>query len=387
VILAFNGLAWGFEHVPFDAALLASLIEAFPDERIHFFGERDHCQQVLRYLQPRLGSAADITWGDIKLPPRLASPRQRLAADLRIVTTMLSRARALQATRVVACYVHWATGVLALKALQGLYRRGPIGLIHHGSLLQLVASRRFHPLASLANGRLRQIVLAEPIRAEVARRLPRLGPSLRAIRHPYFFEEATPSELPTGAPMTFSFLGLIDETKGFDAFAGLAATFGRSHGEAARFDLIGGTRTGALPASVNAWVKTYGSGGPIPRDVFERQLRQTTYAVFPFDPVYYRLVASGSVLDALAAGKPFIALRNPQLEELLQAMGDIGYLCDSVGELEAVVAGILREPPRERYRRQSENILARRQIFGATAVAAQLREILAADEGGGGARG
>ncbi len=85
------------------------------------------------------------------------------------------------------------------------------------------------------------------------------------------------------------------------------------------------------------------------------------------------------MLDALTAGKPFIALRNSQFEEMFETMGDIGYLCDDVEHLKSIVADIVRDPPRERYRRQSETILARREIFSSRAVAAQLRRILAAD--------
>jgi hypothetical protein len=124
-------------------------------------------------------------------------------------------------------------------------------------------------------------------------------------------------------------------------------------------------------------VKLYGSDGPLPRDVFERQLGQTTYAVFPYRPSAYRLVASGSVLDALAAGKPLIALRNPQFEEMFQVMGDIGYLCDDMAGMKRLITSILRDPPRDRYRQQSRNILATRRIFEPAAVAVELRAALA----------
>ena len=87
-------------------------------------------------------------------------------------------------------------------------------------------------------------------------------------------------------------------------------------------------------------MKTYGKDGPIPRELFERQLRETTYAVFPYEPSYYKLVASGSVLDALTAGKPLIVLRNSQFEELFQTMGDIGYLCADVAEMRTTVDAI-----------------------------------------------
>ena len=63
-------------------------------------------------------------------------------------------------------------------------------------------------------------------------------------------------------------------------------------------------------------------------------------------------------------------------------MGDIGYLCDDVEEMRTTVDAILRDPPRERYRRQSENILNKRHVFETAAVGAQLRDVLALDRRG-----
>jgi len=353
----------------------SSLAQAYPGEPIHFYGDRDHSEQVQRFLQPRFGGG-EIVWRVLALPPRLAAPRARMTRDAGNLRTVLAEAQRASASRVVVCYLHAVTGILALKALRLAYRRGALALVHHASLLRLLSSRRYHPLLTLGNGRLGQIVLGDAIRREAIAMLPRLAGSLHAIRHPYFFDEAAPSDLPAAGPIGFSFLGLVDETKGFDKFVALAETISRSSDGAARFDLIGGKRAGELPGSPGGLVKTYVQSGPMPRPLFEQRLRETAYTVFPYDPSFYRLAASGSMLDALGAGKPIIALRNPQFEETFAAMGDIGYLCDDVDQMKSVVASILRDPPRERYRRQSTNVLAKRDLFGTAAVAAELRAAL-----------
>jgi glycosyltransferase involved in cell wall biosynthesis len=200
---------------------------------------------------------------------------------------------------------------------------------------------------------------------------------LHAIRHPYFFDAAAPSELPASGPITFSFLGLIDETKGFPQFVEMAGALAPVWNGAVRFDLIGGKREGVTRAMTGPHVTAYAYDGPLPRDVFEQKLRETVYTVFPYDPDYYRLIASGSVLDALAAGKPIVALRNPQFMEMFQVMGDIGYLCDDVAGIKRTIETILREPPRERYAQQSRNILTARRLFEPAQVATQLRAALA----------
>ncbi len=65
-----------------------------------------------------------------------------------------------------------------------------VAFVHHGSLVRVIGSRRYHPLLSFGNGRLRQIVLGDSIREEVVAKIPRLRESLFGIRHPYFFEHA-----------------------------------------------------------------------------------------------------------------------------------------------------------------------------------------------------
>ena len=385
MIVLFNALTWGFEHVPFDAALIASLEQAFPDEPIHFFAEAEHLRQTRAHLSLRNQAdsrhGGSVVWREIVIPPRQAPLGRRLRDDVVLARHLLSEAQRLGASRVVSCCMHPRSGLPALKMLAAFYRRPDVAFIHHAGLLSLLSSRRYHPLLTFANGRVKQVVLGSSICTEVVRRLPAMSGHLSAIRHPYLFDPTAPSELPTaGAPgssLRFSFLGMVAENKGFADFARLADEFtGGPVPDAARFDLIGGVpadATTAIPASV----RSHAAAGPLTREAYERLLQETSYTIFPYQPGFYSLVASGAVLDTLAAGKPLIALRNAQFQEMFEAMGDIGYLCGDLAEMRAVVAGIVKDPPRARYRQQSENILARRSIYGPAAVGDELRRLLA----------
>ena len=368
-----NTLAHGFEHVPFDAALIASLAHAFPGEPIRFFGEREHLVETRRFLEERYGGA-EVSWRELAVPPAGTPPRKRFAADVRACLTAVMEARRVSARHVICCYLPATTGTLAVKALSLVHRACPIAIIFHGNVMRLLWSRRYRPLLSLANRRSLQITLAGSIRRELLTKVPEMTGSLHAIRHPYFFEDVAPSQLPGSGPITFSYLGLVDLKKGSREFAELAASMngdGRAH-----FDLIGGVRPG--DPDMGPSVKRYVENGFLDRAAYERRLRETGYAVFPYQPDYYKLVASGAVLDAFSAGKPIIALRNSQFEEMFDSMGDIGYLCDDMAAMRSVIEGLLRDPPRERYLRQSETILARRALFGPEAVGEQLRSILTA---------
>lgn len=374
MIVVFNALTWGFEHVPFDAALIASLEQAFPGDPIHFWAEAEHLRQTRAQLQRR-DQAKAVVWRELVIPPRHAPLSRRLRDDALLARRLLSEAQRLGATRVLSCCMHPRSGLPALKLLAALYRRPAVAFIHHAGLLSLLSSRRYHPLLTVANGRVKQVVLGSSIRAEVVRQLPAIGAHLASIRHPYLFDPAAPSDLPSAGAPSFAFLGMVAENKGFADFARLAEELGQRPGQAqVRFDLIGGVpadATAAIPASV----RSHAAAGPLTRETYERLLQETSYTIFPYEPGFYSLVASGAVLDTLAAGKPLIALRNSQFEEMFQAMGDIGYLCADLAEMRAVIDGILKDPPRARYRQQSENILARRSVYGPAAVGDELRRL------------
>jgi hypothetical protein len=372
--LVFNALARGFEHVPFDAALLASVAEAFPGESIRFYAEPDHLWQTRAYLADRAPAvAAHITWTELALPPRPLLAWGRWLGDLRITRFLLGEARRFGARRVLAAYMDATAGFAAFKLLGKVYRPPAFAYVHHGNLLRTFSSRRYHPLLAWANGHLRQIVLGDFIRDTILETLPRLASGLHSVRLPCLFDPCDPSDWPVG-PVTFSYLGIADLLKNFPGFVQLAGEIVPAFGASVKFDLIGGTRSGAVEGA-GPHVTTYVEAGPVPRALFERQLHQTTYAVFPYHQQFYRVIASASVLDAVGAGKPLIVLRNPQFEELFEVMGDIGYLCDSMTEMTALVASIVREPPRERYHQQSLNILARRGVYAPDAVGAQLKRI------------
>lgn len=378
MIVLFNALTWGFEHVPFDGALIASLEQAFPDEPVQFFAEADHLRQTRAYLARRNQGNA-VGWHEIVIPPRQVPIGRRLRDDLLLLRRLLSTAQRLGANRVVSACMHPRSGLPVMKLLAPVYRRPEIAFIHHAGLHSLLSSRRYHPLLTLANGRIKQVVLGSSIRTEVLRQLPAMGSHLGAIRHPYLFDATAPSELPKDGPPSFSFLGMAAQNKGFADFARLADELAGGQGQSqvqVRFDLIGGVPAHAA-AAVPASVRSHAAAGPLTRETYERLLQDTSYTIFPYEPRFYSLVASGAVLDTLAAGKPLIALRNSQFEEMFETMGDIGYLCDDLAEIRAVVTRILKDPPRARYRQQSETILARRSVYGPAAVGDEIRRLFA----------
>lgn len=94
------------------------------------------------------------------------------------------------------------------------------------------------------------------------------------------------------------------------------------------------------------------NGGELSRKEIEMLSKDVHYTICAYDPKEYTYRSSGTLFDAFAYGTPVIALTNPLFEAYFEDFGDIGYLCESVEEVQKTVIDILKNPPAERYLRQ-----------------------------------
>ncbi len=369
----YNSLCWGSSHAPFDAALLVAARLAFPDEPAACIGTDDHLAEVARLLPPDQGR--DVAWLPATIPTRHEKRTgPRLRAEWRLMGMALGEARRGGARTVIAAAGSPVMFLAAARLAIGPRRGVRVALVHHGALPGMLTSRRLRGYLLVADRcGARQVVLGDSIRRNLVAR----GPALRhlaAVHHPYLFGDVAPSTL--GGPVRFGFLGMASRDKGFEAFCRIADAMHDTAG--ARFELIGAPArefAAQLPPGAGKVAGT-GDARHLTRDEYERRVAAVHYAVMPYRADHYRLVGSGSVLDALAFGKPIIALRNDLLTAVFDELGDVGLLVDDLDALHDAIAGVVREPPVERYRRQSEALLRGRDRFAPGAVAAELRAAL-----------
>jgi len=69
----------------------------------------------------------------------------------------------------------------------------------------------------------------------------------------------------------------------------------------------------------------------------------------PLQPEYYRLAASGALLDAITWLKPVIATSVPIVSDIFARYGDIGYLCDSTTDMQQALRTVLTKMDSVRY--------------------------------------
>jgi hypothetical protein len=378
---------WGYEHAAVNAAILHTVALAFPERGLIFLAEPSHLQwvqEVLRREAP--ASAARITWQEVAVPERQASPWRRVRQEQEWCRLILEMAARPEVGGVLLTSIT-SPGLLALKLR--LYRRGspvPIVAVPHallGTLLEPPPLRPSYWLLALRQvlslphpGNLSYVALGEPIAATLRSTYPRLGRHFTTLELPVLWAtRAAPAPPAAMSRIRFGFFGAgAHPAKGYAAFVKLASDVAHRSG-AAEFVLVGNAP--AQPSlGPSADIISGSSTEALTSAEYYRRAAGIHYAVWTGGPRHYRLRASATFLDALSYVKPGIYLRNSYLEYYFDRLGDIGYLCDSYDEMADVVVRIAADFPAERYEQQCANILQRRGIFEPAALASRMRAIL-----------
>ena len=177
-------------------------------------------------------------------------------------------------------------------------------------------------------------------------------------------------------PLQFGAIGVATKSKGSDVFCNLASEVCgllEQERERAKFTIIGPVMEDSIRQSLNRHVSVPSPGRPLTRDEFETNVKNIHYAVYCHNPHYYRLTASGSMLDAFSFIKPLIALYNPFFAHYFEKMGDIGYLCKNMDEMRDVIIQLVKSKPKERYLVQCNNIIKAREMFSPVTIGKQLK--------------
>jgi hypothetical protein len=367
----------GFEHVEVNAALIAAIGCAFPQEEILFLAEEEHLERVSAKLE---GQRVKIQFRETSVPPRNFSDLRRLPRELRLCKNVFDIAHNNAANKVLFTSITSPT-LIAIKVLLRLFNEIECVATPH-SILNSITKRPspkqtpfwFRFWLSVGNTkRLRYLVLSPYIEARLSVLLPKICEYVRSVDHPYFFDPEEDCRHLLNDPIRFGAFGVATRSKGADIFFAIANEVLHSGvGCVPEFVLVGHVADEAIGELPEDLVIVESSNIPLSREDYKTRAKSVDYALFLNNPDLYELVASGSLMDAFSYLRPIIALKQPLFEYYFKTMGDIGYLCENYGEVNRCIFNILANKPDERYRAQQRNILKGREQFSPTAVSPKL---------------
>ena len=176
----------------------------------------------------------------------------------------------------------------------------------------------------------------------------------RSMDHPYLFPDDSPavprlrhSELALGT------VGTMKRSKGLDnfhRFLEAAAPGSFSMRIVGRLDDEPAAKMEACGVEISVKGSAF-----LPREELACQLALLDYILYFYYSDSYRLIASGAIFDAIAVGRPIIALRNDFFDYLFRKFGDFGYLEPSA-EVMARRVGRIASEGDPRYAEFAANI-------------------------------
>jgi hypothetical protein len=178
--------------------------------------------------------------------------------------------------------------------------------------------------------------------------------------------------------VSFGFLGFAAESKGFDRFQGVAAAVRDELGSRVSFRAIGHTEYDAVRIEPHQALDIQPRRAPWPRDEFLAAAGDLDFVCLFYDADYYRFVASGVLLDAVALGKPVVAPRIRLVEALAEEFGEIGMLYEPDSGPTTAVREAIAIAGTPRYRHMVANLKRLAQARGVRSLAERIARDLAA---------
>ncbi|MDR3417520.1 MAG: hypothetical protein P4L83_15195, partial [Nevskia sp.] len=312
-VAVFDFLSHEFMHHPFNEAYLRLLRAAFPADRVIFHARPGHIEQLV----PRFAPADGI---EFRPCPPFAVPfglsrHHPIAGRLgaRRCWNSIVAGIGRENLRLAAVLGVDANLYAVLRRAWPGFAPAPLHMILHNHLAAAMSWRSRNPfyrafdfLAVLQRPlppRVRLIALELGIGDAIAAIAPAIAAAVETLEHPVLVSEWAEAPAEDTAPpvLRIGFLGNCSIDKGFGLFAGLAW---ERHGPALEFHAIGLVAADARALDLSGLIRKP-SPTSVPRDEYVAALAQTDLVCLPLSQ-NYQYVASGSVIDAIAALKPLV---------------------------------------------------------------------------------
>jgi hypothetical protein len=370
----------GFEHVEFNAALLATIQYGLAFPPLELWSERVHAEMVGHRLAQHVGSVVScrelgVAWSSVGW--------FRLQQEIAFCKKLLDRARS-TGTRLVVFASASGLSLIALKhCLRDMSDRITVLAFVHSALGELARSPRRpwnRPLSIKTALRLtcppqlKLIALSAAGAAATRESCP--GVSIYSLDHPYLFRPKTLPGSRSGKDHRRIRIGVPGAVRTrLGDLASLISTVRKRTGNV-DFEIVG-----HVPANIAGRRELIRllpdvPDTPIGYDTYRSRLSALDYVLLLPDRVQHRFAASCTLLDAFDHCKPGLFLTSPLLDEYRSTVGEFGIFHSGTDQIASAILEIAARFPAEQYREQEEAMRAGRLRFNPSRVAPALKRIL-----------
>lgn len=361
MILVYEPWAHEWMHYQFNKNFLEALLLAHKGKPILYYGSQD---QIL-LLQKEI-KYENLTFVPIQIPD-YTKDSKLVSLHREFLNIKLLSKLTFDTLYITQSLPHT---MLFIKLFIGRYN---IVFVLHGILENLLKKNKFYQLNYYCrfalkykqSTRYKYLVLGESIRCNLVKLLPKLTENVVSINHPYsIIDNKAQKEIYNNAISEFKFsmgsVGIGLKEKGFlsifevERFLQNNKISNISLSHIGRVDLDLNIKTDVNIPSTNKTLN---------QSEYEKYVYDLDYVLFFYPKDSYKLTASGAIFDAIMNAKPIIALKNDYFVSVFNEMGNIGYLCDSIEQMNALIYEISNYKKIDEYKAQVQNIKANRYIF------------------------
>jgi glycosyltransferase involved in cell wall biosynthesis len=358
-IVIFEPQKKGAEHILFNSSILCSIKEMFPNSNIKIYAERKH----IDFLQEKckvndfciINPPIALTVSR-KLLYHYILLKQIIFEFITLVNIRKENAEALVCLSVDPFVVLFAKMVLPKKRKVFFFHEILQYLENHYTVLNY--NYWLRPALQLQNIYSINIVLGENIRDNLKSLIPSV--QFDWIDHPCeYFDNNDLSMVASTMPIKIGCIGFGTKNKGSHLIFELEE---KLHARSYNIEMhyIGRLNSNIIiPNNTNVKIYAREKAVQIAPKEYHCLVEGMTYCIFFYPSDSYRLYASGAIFDALAHSKPIIAFKNNYFEYVFKKMGNIGYLCNSIDDMNEIIICIINSNDiemRKIYKEQQRNI-------------------------------
>jgi len=366
MIVVIEPICHDSEHVPVNTSILEIISYAYPDELLAFFGEPRHVDHLKEMTDKTIGRK--ITWEKIRIPSRHQEFCKRLSGDFVVIYKIIKESKSTdKISRILftaaSPSVIWVLKILKLFKIAECQTQ----IVLHGGLASLGGWRSRNPFLRIQDQSsalaffnwksMQYIVLENSIKENLTKIMPKLNGRVWTLDHPFPYNKSYSNCLSLTKPIKFAYIGVAAERKGFSSFLNTAKIIKEKYQEGVEFHALGrlpATYKNMLDAKMKA-LNTRPGDSILSREEFIKRLKSMHFVCLFFNEKYYRLSASGVLLDAIAFEKPIISSDLKLFRDLESEYGEIGYRCHGQNYSETIQR-IFENADTGRYRQQTHNL-------------------------------
>ncbi|SDF71832.1 hypothetical protein SAMN05660235_02521 [Sporolituus thermophilus DSM 23256] len=370
-------------HVPFNAAMVKILQGVFKTEKISFFGEKKHIDNIRSFI----GSDGNISYHEVSQIKggKIKHVIRELLALYNLLK-LVAFCKKKNVKLLVLLYMYPPSHYIFELFRKYFFQNQKIIIVLHGEVGWINEKEVKHRkicgclLKSALelkkkDKNLKYITLGEVIMQNIVLNMDIQKELLISIDHPYIYSPI-PSRLPSFKPLSLASIGTADLTRN----AHLIFEVGQKYKEYVDVGLLKLEIIGPMNPDIGKYANKYvaycKTNEKLSRLEYENKIAEIDYVLFFRDNNQYTMRASGAFFDAIQFEKPIIAIKNDYFEYYFKRFGNIGYLCENIENLYRTIDYILKNKPLAEYHEQLNNIRRAKENLAITHIERDLKNKL-----------